>query len=107
MVVQIRYHSRTQNNKKDIHADVLFVILMCAEAGFFFLRPSGYARRERVRRKTSETEPSKECVELISDAPRTRVLAKRDWLSGTYAWERSESQCIEATGDDYATLEDD
>ena len=57
--------------------------------------------------KSSETEPSKECVELISDAPRTRALAKHDWLSGTYAWERSESQCTETQICDYATLEDD
>ena len=29
----------------------------------------------------------------ISDSPRTRALAKCDWLSGTYARDRRESQC--------------
>ena len=29
----------------------------------------------------------------ISDSPRTRALAKCDWLSGTYASDRRESQC--------------
>ena len=29
----------------------------------------------------------------ISDSPRTQALAKCDWLSGTYARDRRESQC--------------
>ncbi|MBQ8737961.1 MAG: hypothetical protein IJZ04_00545 [Clostridia bacterium] len=36
---------------------------------------------------------SAECGVRISDSPRTRALAKCDWLSGTYARDRRESQC--------------